>query len=57
MENKLETTCRSCKKVYAQTQKIQKGIRSRSYDVCPYCNKLNDSSIEVEYTNKRKEVK
>ncbi len=44
--------CSHCNKAYRQTVEDQvPGFRDKYYDICPYCNQTNGSSMEVEYDN------
>lgn len=48
------TQCVHCKKEYKQTTEEQvPGFRSREYDICPYCNESNGSSMKEEYYNQK----
>ena len=38
--------CSHCNKAYRQTV-------DKSYDICPYCNAVNRSSMEEEYFNSK----
>lgn len=45
--------CKYCKKPYYQhTIEQIPGFRDKDYDICPYCGKVNGSSMELEYSNK-----
>lgn len=53
-ENENVVVCNHCGKKYLQIENTDNvGIRKRSYDTCPYCEKNNGSSSEVEYINKK----
>ena len=46
--------CKYCGKAYHQEVEEQvPGFRDRSYDICPYCNEENGSSMEVDYSNSK----
>ena len=46
--------CSHCNKAYRQTVEDQvPGFRDKSYDICPYCNAVNRSSMEEEYFNSK----
>ena len=46
--------CSHCDKKYSQSIEDQvPGFRSRDYDRCPYCGETNDSSMQVEYSNRK----
>lgn len=54
--NKFEVVCRHCEKIYIQTVTDQiAGLRDRDYDICPYCHECNGSSMEFEFTNRKKD--
>ena len=44
--------CPNCGKPYRQDEEEQvAGFRDKDYDICPYCQHENGSSMSVEYTN------
>ena len=46
--------CSHCGKAYRQVTEDQvPGFRDKSYDICPYCNETNRSSMEVEFDNSK----
>ena len=46
--------CKSCGKIYTQELEEQMpGFRQKDYDICPYCDFENGSSMAYEYTNKK----
>lgn len=46
--------CGFCHRAYKQTVVEQvPGFREREEDVCPYCNKVNQSSHDEEYFNSK----
>lgn len=53
-----EVVCRHCGKTYKQTMISQiPGFRDREEDICPYCNEVNRSSMEWDFSNEKMEQK
>ena len=47
-------TCIACGKKYLQWTEDQiAGCRDKDYDICPYCNADNGSSMEIEFHNRK----
>lgn len=46
--------CKNCNKEYLQYQEDQiSSCKVRNLDICPYCKQINNSSMEVEFSNYR----
>jgi len=54
--NRTNVKCVHCGKVYIQYIEEQiPGCRDKEYDICPYCNKENGSSMELDFFNSKVE--
>lgn len=52
--SELLVCCNTCGKKYSQWLEYQiPGCRSKDHDICPYCSAINNSSMEVEFHNKK----
>lgn len=44
--------CKKCLKDYKQSIEYQApSLKTKAYDVCPYCGNINHSSVKVDFFN------